>query len=236
MSLTPTEFAQGVRTLASAWCDVVPGYQGDWQDARALENDGEHRLRITRLIRPRSSAAPRDEQYENCTTTSLDRDTVSNGEAEEPLPQLEEEDPESLTKSAPPSGIETGREVHYDIAYSPTYQVPVLYLSFPSTDRSPLPPPDEVYDLVVPVTYRAQLQAVGPMSALSMTGEHPVTGGPAYFVHPCLTQDSMRAVIAGRQVSAAEYLVMWIGVVGATVGLGLPVCLARELQSSGRTL
>ncbi|RMZ13202.1 hypothetical protein D0860_02646 [Hortaea werneckii] len=181
-------------------------------------------------------SAPRDEQYENCTTTSLDRDTVSNGEAEEPLPQLEEEDPESLTKSAPPSGIETGREVHYDIAYSPTYQVPVLYLSFPSTDRSPLPPPDEVYDLVVPVTYRAQLQAVGPMSALSMTGEHPVTGGPAYFVHPCLTQDSMRAVIAGRQVSAAEYLVMWIGVVGATVGLSLPVCLARELQSSGRTL
>ena len=170
-------------------------------------------------------------------TTSPDRDIVRYDEAEEPLPQLEEEDPESLTKSVPSrTGVETEREVHYDIVYSPTYQVPVLYLTFPSTDRSPLPSPDEVYNLLVPFTYRAQLQAVGPMSALSMTGEHPVTGGPAYFVHPCLTQDSMRAVLAGRQVSAAEYLAMWIGVIGATVGLSLPVSLARKLQNSDRTM
>ena len=134
-----------------------------------------------------------------------------------------------------PTSSSTGdrdeREVNYDIVYSPTYQVPVLYLSFPSTNRSPLIPPDEVYDLLVPYPYRAQLQAVGPMSALSMTGEHPVTGGPAYFVHPCLTLDSMQAVMAGRKVSAAEYLALWVGVVGATVGLSLPVSLARELQS-----
>ncbi|KAI7283883.1 hypothetical protein KC345_g2699 [Hortaea werneckii] len=192
--------------------------------------DGVHRLRITRLIRPHPFAAPRDEQNMSCATTPLDRDIVSNGEAEDSLPQLEEEDSEVLTKSRCPStGVETEREVHYDIVYSPTYQVPVLFLSFPSTDPSPLRPPDEVYDFLVPVTYRAQLQAVGPMSALSMTGEHPVTGGPAYFVHPCLTQDSMRAVMAGRQVSATEYLGMWFGIVGATVGLSLPVGLAREL-------
>ncbi|KAI7283989.1 hypothetical protein KC343_g1200 [Hortaea werneckii] len=237
MSLTPTEFAEGVQTLASAWCDVVPADQGDWQDVRALGKSGVHRLRISRLVRPHPFAVPRDEQNMSCGTTSPDGETVSNGEAEEPLPQLEEEDLESLTKSAPSrTGVETEREVHYDIVYSPTYQVPVLYLSFPSTGRSPLPSPDEVYNLLVPFTYRAQLQAVGPMSALSMTGEHPVTGGPAYFVHPCLTQDSMRAVMAGREVSAAEYLVMWIGVVGATVGLSLPVSLARKLQSSDRTM
>ncbi|GAB1731854.1 hypothetical protein NU195Hw_g5171t1 [Hortaea werneckii] len=235
--LTPTEFAQGVQTLASAWCDVVPADRGDWQDARALENDGVHRLRISRLVRPHPFAMPRDEQNMSRGTTSPDRDIVRYDEAEEPLPQLEEEDPESLTKSVPSrTGVETEREVHYDIVYSPTYQVPVLYLTFPSTDRSPLPSPDEVYNLLVPFTYRAQLQAVGPMSALSMTGEHPVTGGPAYFVHPCLTQDSMRAVLAGRQVSAAEYLAMWIGVIGATVGLSLPVSLARKLQNSDRTM
>ena len=168
-------------------------------------------------------------------TTYLDRGTVRNGEAgeaEESLPQLEEDDSEVLTKLTPSStGVQNERKIHYDIVYSPTYQVPVLYLCLPSTDRSPLPPPDEIYDLLVPSAYRAQLKAVGPMSALSMTGEHPVTGGPAYFVHPCLTQDSMRAVMAGRQVSAAEYLALWVGVVGATVGLSLPVSLARELQS-----
>ncbi|KAI7543497.1 hypothetical protein KC331_g7370 [Hortaea werneckii] len=153
------------------------------------------------------------------------------GEADESLPQLEEDDSEVLTK---PTSSSTGdgneREVNYDIVYSPTYQVPVLYLSSPSTDRSPLPSPDEVYGLLVPYQYRAQLQAVGPMSALSMTGEHPVTGGPAYFVHPCLTQDFIRAVMAGRQVSAVEYLALWVGVIGATVGLSLPVSVARELQ------
>ncbi|KAI7369564.1 hypothetical protein KC354_g1815 [Hortaea werneckii] len=231
MSLTATHFAQGVQTLASAWRDVVPD-RSDWQDARALENDGVHRLRITRLVRPHTSAAPHDGQNLSCATTNLDREPVSNGEAEESLPQFEEDDSEVLPK---PTSSSTGdrdeREVHYDIVYSPSYQVPVLYLSFPSTNSSPLPPPDEIYDLLVPHPYRAQLQAVGPMSALSMTGEHPVTSGPAYFVHPCLTQDSMRAVMAGRKVSAAEYLALWVGVVGTTVGLNLPVSLARELQS-----
>lgn len=38
MSLTSTDFAQGVQTLASAWCDVVPADRGDWQEARALES------------------------------------------------------------------------------------------------------------------------------------------------------------------------------------------------------
>lgn len=197
--------------------------------------DGGHRFRVTRLVRPHSLAAPRDEPDASCATAHLDRDTVSNGEAgeaEQSLPQFEEDDSEVLTKPTS-SSIEDRdeRKVHYDIIHSPTYQVPVLYLSFPSTNRSPLPPPDEVYDLLVPYPYRAQLQAVGPISALSMTGEHPITGGPAYFVHPCLTQDSMRAVMAGRKVSAAEYLALWVGVVGATVGLSLPVSLARELQS-----
>ncbi|KAI7156946.1 hypothetical protein KC349_g5939 [Hortaea werneckii] len=237
MSLTATDFAQGVQALASVWSNFVPGDRGDWQDAIAREIGGAYRLRITRVVRPRTSAAPHDGQNLSCATTRLDRDPVSNDESEESLPQLKEVDSEILTKSSPSStGDQNERKIHYDIVYSPTYQVPVLYLSFPSTNCSPLPPPYEVYDLLVPHPYKAQLQAVGPMSALSMTGEHPVTGGPAYFVHPCLTQDSMRAVMAGRKVSAAEYLALWVGVVGATVGLSLPVSLARELQSRDSTL
>ncbi|KAI7084390.1 hypothetical protein KC356_g6788 [Hortaea werneckii] len=234
MSLTPNDFAQGVQKLASVWLNVVPADRGDWQDARAIGNGGAYRLRITKVVQPRTPAAPPDGRNTTYATIDLDRDIVRNDEAEESLPQLEEDDPESLTKSASPSTVaESGRQAHYDIVLSPTYQVPVLYVSFPSSDRSPLPSPDEVYDLLVAKPYRAQLQAVGPMSALSMTGEHPVTGGPAYFVHPCLTQDSMRAVMAGRRVSGAEYLAIWFGIVGSTVGLSLPVSLARELQSPG---
>ncbi|KAI6838136.1 hypothetical protein KC332_g8303 [Hortaea werneckii] len=228
MSLTPNDFAQGVQKLASAWFDVVPADRGDWQDARALENDGAYCLRITKVVRPHTPAVPPDGRDIIYATTDLDRDVVSRGEAEETLLHFEEDDSEILTKLSPSStGVQNAREIHYDIVYSPTYQVPVLYVAFPSSDRSPLPSPDEVYDLLVPEPYRAQLQAVGPMSALSMTGEHPVTGGPAYFVHPCLTQDSMRAVMAGRRVSGAEYLAIWFGIVGSTVGLSLP----GELES-----
>ncbi|KAI7505509.1 hypothetical protein KC347_g7933 [Hortaea werneckii] len=234
MSLTPNDFAQGVHKLASVWFDVEPADRGDWQDARALGNDGACRLRITKIVRPHTPAAPPGGRDITYTTTDLGRDVVSHGEAEESLPQLEEDDSEILTKlSSSGTAVQNARDIHYDIVYSPTYQVPVLYVSFPSFDRSPLPSPDGVYDLLVAKPYRAQLQAVGPMSALSMTGEHPVTGGPAYFVHPCLTQDSMRAVMAGRRVSGAEYLAIWFGIVGSTVGLSLPVSLARELQSPG---
>lgn len=66
------------------------------------------------------------------------------------------------------------------------------------------------------------------MGALSMT-DHPVTGMPAYFVHPCRTAEAMDAVTEHRNVTPDGYLLMWLGMVGPSVGLDVPIELAEAM-------
>ena len=53
---------------------------------------------------------------------------------------------------------------------------------------------------------------------------HPLTDVPCFWVHPCNSPEAIRNVLGGikGQVSAVEYLMLWIGVVGSAVGLSLP--------------
>lgn len=65
--------------------------------------------------------------------------------------------------------------------------------------------------------------------------EHPVTGTPAYFVHPCRTQEAMLALVTERTVKPQDYLLLWLGVIGGGVGLNMPIELAQMVgASSGR--
>lgn len=70
------------------------------------------------------------------------------------------------------------------------------------------------------------------MGALSMS-EHPVTGIPAYFVHPCRTQEAMSPLLEyasrdAKPCSGMQYLLLWFGVIGASVGLSVPIGVAKQ--------
>ena len=120
----------------------------------------------------------------------------------------------------------------YDITRSPSYQVPVLYVTFKLSTAgrtSSVPSLDAVYDLLVPPSQKAQLQATGVMGALSMT-DHPITGTTAYFIHPCRTSEAMQAVSGDKNVKPEEYLLLWLGLVGPSVGLTLPIAFAEEIR------
>ena len=146
---------------------------------------------------------------------------------------LVEDDDEALQ----PSTKRTKQtQVIYDIIHSPSYQVPVLYITFkdlPGPWRG-LPPPDQVYKLLVPPSYQNQIGVVGPMGGLSMT-DHPVNSTPAYFVHPCRTAEAMNAVLAGRRARPEEYLLKWMGVIGQSVGLEVPLELAQSIEPLSHT-
>jgi ubiquitin-like-conjugating enzyme ATG10 len=85
---------------------------------------------------------------------------------------------------------------------------------------------DKVYGLLAPVSLRPQMQSIGVMGALGMT-DHPVTGTAAYFVHPCRTAEALEAVTGHECVSPQRYLLLWIGLVGQSVGLDIPTELAE---------
>lgn len=144
----------------------------------------------------------------------------------------DDDDLEALV--APAANYDPTRVVQCDIAYSPAYQVPVLYLTFAerSTNRSTaLPSPDEVYKILVPDDFRSPMRSVGVMGALSMA-EHPITGTPAFFVHPCRTQEALSPLLDNANSNAkpgnrTSYLLLWFGVVGASVGLSVPINVAK---------
>lgn len=153
---------------------------------------------------------------------------------------IEEDDPEAL--ATPVGKAEHTRVVQCDVAYSPSYQVPVLYLTFAerlSNKGIALPSPDEVYEMLVPKEFKLAMHDVGVMGALSMA-EHPVTGGPAYFVHPCRTQEALAPLLDNAKSSssdanagkAVDYLMLWFGVIGASVGLSVPISAARLFADS----
>ena len=57
---------------------------------------------------------------------------------------------------------------------------------------------------------------------------HPVTDLPSFTIHPCNTPDAMRELLGPGAVSELQYLLVWFGLIGASVGLHLPKELAAE--------
>ncbi|TKA51318.1 hypothetical protein B0A55_12189 [Friedmanniomyces simplex] len=133
----------------------------------------------------------------------------------------EDDDEEALVGS--PRKRKKKPIVVYDIVYSPSYRVPVLYLTLKHA------PGANIYELLVPVSHQPQMQNTGLSGSLSLT-DHPVTGLPVYFVHPCRTAEAMAAVRGVSSEGPIEYLMLWFGLVGSSVGLAVPVALAEALR------
>ncbi|KKK18828.1 hypothetical protein ARAM_005216 [Aspergillus rambellii] len=129
-----------------------------------------------------------------------------------------EEDPEALVHTS--NTCET-LQVDYDVLLSPTYQVPVLYFILRQVGYPKPLGIDEVYRYLVPDQYRKEIQSVGIMGGISF-GYHPISGTPAFFVHPCNTADAMRHIADRHSISPEAYLIMWLGLVGNCLRLHLP--------------
>jgi ubiquitin-like-conjugating enzyme ATG10 len=82
-----------------------------------------------------------------------------------------------------------------------------------------------LYEYLVPPQFKAQAENVGVIGGITIT-DHPATNRPVFFIHPCQTAEVMEASIH-RNITADEYLMVWIGATGKAVGLHVPLQLAR---------
>ncbi|KAK1074885.1 hypothetical protein LTR12_002404 [Friedmanniomyces endolithicus] len=202
--IEPPAFVAAIIVLQHTWIEVDG--ESEWQDVRVVEDPyGSPFLRVTRRL--------------DATVIGLSSSAGGSDPVEAVIP--EDDDEEALERS--PSVARPELVVLYDIVYSPSYRVPVLYL----THRSD--PSADMHELLTPALYKPQLRGTGPLGALSMT-DHPVTGIPAYFVHPCRTAEGMAAVGGMSAQEPVEYLLLWLGLVGPGVGLAIPVALAEALR------
>nr|POE63213.1 ubiquitin-like-conjugating enzyme atg10 [Quercus suber] len=212
MSISAADFHEACRVFAlvAARC----GRHGTaWEDVQVQRREHDETfLRITKKLR-RSTADERDDRG---ASEEEKEDVVDDGRDEGELLR-------ARSLAAP--------LVLYDVVHSPSYQVPVLYVTFQHLLQPGLPSLERIYELLVPAEFPPQLRAVGVMGSLSFA-EHPITGVPAYFVHPCRTADAMSAVVRERNVTPEEYLLAWTGIVGACVGLQVSTGFAQEIAAS----
>lgn len=109
----------------------------------------------------------------------------------------EEEDPEAL-----PARMHREFRMRYNVLFSPTYQLPVLYW---------------VADEALSVE---ELKAVfSPKEGVISQGEHLLNGEAWWFVHPCNTGEAMNAVLELVVGNEERYISVWLGLVKDSAGL-----------------
>ncbi|EIW82382.1 hypothetical protein CONPUDRAFT_40087, partial [Coniophora puteana RWD-64-598 SS2] len=119
------------------------------------------------------------------------------------------------------------------IVHSPTYQVPVFYFSIQDTKGSPLTLDDIIETSILPTsalegTERNGFAITYPGSSFPLLsqGEHPTTGLPCWYVHPCeseaATDELWRASGVGSESESEErvrWMEAWFVVLGHVVSL-----------------
>jgi len=114
--------------------------------------------------------------------------------------------------------------VTYEIHLHPTYRMPTLWFMLHDLPMGePAFDVDAVYRYLVPPEYKSRLRAAGVTGGIS-AAPHPITDVPAFFIHPCQTGEAMKCF----DCVIKDYLVIWIGLVGACVGLWIPPEMAQD--------
>ena len=132
--------------------------------------------------------------------------------------------------------------INYDILLSPTYRVPVLYISISDPQHRFSPTMTTLYEHLIPPHFKPQTENVGIIGAITVTvsytldrrrfevdeiQEHPATNRPVFFIHPCQTAEVMEATVGDGAATAGAYMMVWIGALGKYVGLNVPLTLIR---------
>jgi ubiquitin-like-conjugating enzyme ATG10 len=135
--------------------------------------------------------------------------------------EYEDEDGLAVVKS------EVAPILSCDIVHSASYQVPVLYFQLCNMHWHLPPSLDIIHSILVPDFHKIPVRDVGLLGALS-TSDHPVTGLPSFFIHPCQTQTAMASLHIDQFGQPDDYLLAWIGMIGSTVGLSVPLQMASQ--------
>lgn len=110
----------------------------------------------------------------------------------------------------------------YQVIYSESYSVPVLYF-FASKSNGKSLLLEEVWQQVPP-SYKNALD--DKWSFITQT-EHPLLGCPVYFIHPCHTSTMMSNLTTAAHIHTSrkmnKYLLSWLSATGPVVGLKMPM-------------
>jgi ubiquitin-like-conjugating enzyme ATG10 len=126
-----------------------------------------------------------------------------------------------IARSSQSNGFEAGQYgyVRYEAHLHPTFRTPCLWFSLYGlpADEDPFSI-DTVFRRLVPDEFKAGLRtSIGTVDGISLAN-HPATGAPTFFVHPCRLGEAMANFDSPKE----DYISVWLGLVGQCVGLWVP--------------
>jgi Autophagocytosis associated protein, active-site domain len=123
-------------------------------------------------------------------------------------------------------------EWRFSIAYSHIWNVPVMYFMVQLPDGTPCTRQDV---LVMLLGFARNQDSATDMWDFVSSEEHPVTGVPSFFLHPCRTSSILETSIANTNCSTM-WLLSWMSLIFPSVGLSISAktfySLQRQLKDS----
>jgi len=145
--LNNAEFDQACHAMLHAFQEREDS-SGEWQSVHVIKAGASTLLRITKPL-------PIIQDASN-NMASQDDDKIE---------EMLEHDPEVLCSTPAPPCL----TVHYDMILSPTYRVPVLYISTHDPLHRYPPTLDTLYTHLVPDHFRPQTESVGIIGGITIT-------------------------------------------------------------------
>lgn len=111
-------------------------------------------------------------------------------------------------------------EWRFSVVYSDTWKVPILYFTVQDTAGNGC-----LRDEMLTMLPKAETQDQWDFLSFE---EHPVTGTPSCFLHPCQTEGRLKSLMASSDRSAT--LLSWFSLILPAVGHTISPKTFRELQ------
>ncbi|KAK5286857.1 hypothetical protein LTR43_009736 [Exophiala xenobiotica] len=219
-SISDAEFQAACQALEDRCFDKLNGT--DWLSVRWTRG-GELVIKERRPIKNSSPTRPKNNK-ENKRLEDEDEENVEDGSGSD--------NPDIILRHNDVDPDSDSLVIHFSITLSPTYRVPVLWFWCQQPQARSLHL-EQIYDLLVPRTSQAPLRGVGVMGGISMA-YHPISDQPAYFIHPCNTPEALSVLKPNdcKSFTPEDYLVLWLGLIGSSVGLHIPSKLFDTLHGN----
>jgi Autophagocytosis associated protein, active-site domain len=147
-----------------------------------------------------------------------------------------------------PSEAVAGLEAEVHIAFSPGYQVPVLWFRVAERSRRANGAAESVRFLPADEAVKSlrgmfspagsgdpvEAETLPPDLAFVSQGAHPDLGTMWSFVHPCFSSEILGTVTGDRSDPGVSDLLLWLSVYGQPVGISPSPDMARLALSPGR--
>ena len=122
-----------------------------------------------------------------------------------------------------PSKASLSLEWRFTIVFSDTWRVPVLHFTVQDSTGNPCPRHQVLSMLPTAEQHNDTWDFVS-------YDEHPITGIPSYFLHPCQTQDILK-LLQHDSVQTSTLLLSWLSLILPTIGYTLPSKVFTQLRN-----